>query len=132
MLKKAFVEREKSDVYRSDRYLMLKNISILCAGLSVPFRDVLRGVALRADLVKDQPQLAALFARGDAVQADVELGAVGRVGKLWVGVRDAVGLFGVRTGPRTRTLKAAVQDLGLYRRRQTSSSLTRPQNPLVR
>ena len=41
---------------------------------------ILGGVALLGQLVVDQPELAALLPRGDAVEADVELGAVVSVG----------------------------------------------------
>ena len=45
-----------------------------------PLWDVLGGVALLGELVVDKPELAALLAGGDPVQADVELRAVVRVG----------------------------------------------------
>ena len=45
-----------------------------------PLWDVLGGVALLGELVVDKPELAALLAGGDPVQADVELGTVVGVG----------------------------------------------------
>merc|ERR1719278_187255 len=48
--------------------------------------DVLGGVALLGELVVDKPELAALLAGGDSVQADVELGTVVGVGVLRMGV----------------------------------------------
>merc|ERR1719278_2030229 len=51
--------------------------------------DVLGGVALLGELVVDKPELAALLAGGDPVQADVELGTVVGVGVLGMGVELA-------------------------------------------
>ena len=56
-------------------------ISILQEGVVVlALGDILGGVALLGQLVVDQPKLAALLPRGDAIEADVELGAVVSVG----------------------------------------------------
>jgi len=65
-------------------------VSILQEGVVVlALRDILGGIALLGQLVVDQPELAALLPRGDAVEADVELGAVVGVGVLGVGVKLA-------------------------------------------
>ena len=42
--------------------------------------------------VEDQSQFAALFPGGDAVQADVELGAIGRIGVLGMRVGHSEGV----------------------------------------
>jgi hypothetical protein len=56
--------------------------------LNLPLWDIFRGVARRGDGVEDEAELAALGPGGDPVEADVELGAVGWVGVLRVGVGD--------------------------------------------
>ena len=56
-------------------------VSILQEGVVVlALRDILGGIALLGQLVVDQPELAALLPWGDAIEADVELGAVVGVG----------------------------------------------------
>ena len=54
-----------------------------------PFRYVLGSVALVGQLIEHQTELAALLPRGDAVEADVEVGAVVGVSVLGVGVELA-------------------------------------------
>ena len=75
----------------------------------LPFWNVIGGVALRRHRVKYETQFAALLPGRDAVQADVELGAVGGVGELGMGVRHAEGIGGRHLG----TLEASFQSLAL-------------------
>jgi len=53
------------------------------------FRYILRSVTLEGELIKHQAELAALLSGGDAVQADVEVGAVVGISVLGVGVELA-------------------------------------------
>ena len=48
--------------------------------LNLPLGDILWGVTLLGEFVVDESELAALLTGRDSVQADVELGAVVRVG----------------------------------------------------
>ena len=61
-------------------------------GVDLPLGHVLGGVALLGGGVEDETLLAALGPGGDTVHADVELGAVGGVLELGVGVGDAEGV----------------------------------------
>ena len=54
-----------------------------------PFRYILRSVTLVGELIEHEAELATLLSGGDAVEADVEVGAVVRVGVLGVGVELA-------------------------------------------
>ncbi len=67
---------------------------------------VLRSVARVGHRVEDETELAALLARGHAVQADVELCAVCGVGVLGMGVGDAVGVGLAHVGALETALKA--------------------------
>jgi len=53
------------------------------------FRYILRSVTLEGELIKHQAELAALLSGGDAVQTDVEVGAVVGISVLGVGVELA-------------------------------------------
>merc|ERR1719273_1298969 len=65
-------------------------VSILKEGIVVfALGHILGRVALLGELVVDEAELAALLARGDPVQADVELGTVVGVGVLGMGVELA-------------------------------------------
>lgn len=65
-------------------------VSILKEGIVVfALGHILGRVALLGELVVDKPELAALLAGGDPVQADVELGTVVGVGVLGMGVELA-------------------------------------------
>ena len=55
----------------------------------LPFWYIFGSVALFGDVIVDESKLTSLSPGGDAVEADVELGAVLRVGVLGVGVQDA-------------------------------------------
>ena len=57
--------------------------------LHSPFRYILRSVTLVGELIEHEAELATLLSGGDAVEADVEVGAVVRVGVLGVGVELA-------------------------------------------
>ena len=80
-----------------------------CRFLDLPLGHVLGGVALAANVIEDEAELAALLPGSDAVQADVELGAVGGIGVLGVGVGDAIGINFVVGGAS----KAALKSMGL-------------------
>ena len=53
-----------------------------------PLRNIFGRITGRGDGVEDEAELATLGSGGDSVEADVELGAVGRVGVLRVRVGD--------------------------------------------
>ena len=55
----------------------------------LPFWYIFGSVALFGNVVVDESKLTSLSPGGDAVEADLELGAVLRVGVLGVGVQDA-------------------------------------------
>ena len=58
--------------------------------LDLPLWDVLWGITLLGELVVDESELAALLARRDSVQADVELGTVVRV-RVPLRIRSCLG-----------------------------------------
>ncbi len=74
-----------------------------------PFWHVLGRVALRRHRVEHESQLASLLPGRYPVQADVELGAVGWVGVLGMGIGDAEGVDFCHHG----ALEAVVQALAL-------------------
>jgi len=53
------------------------------------FRYILRSITLVGELIEHEAELAALLSGGDAVEADVEVGAVVGVSVLGVGVKLA-------------------------------------------
>lgn len=63
-------------------------------------------------LVVHQAQLAALFARGNSVQADVEFGTVRGIGVFRMRIRKAKG---VPLGFELGALETVLRDLMLYR-----------------
>ncbi len=71
-----------------------------------PFWYVFRSVTGIGDSVENKAKLAALLARGDTVQADVELGTVSGVGIFGVWVSHPVGVGLAVVGAPEAPLKA--------------------------
>lgn len=97
------------------------------------FRDILRRITRLREFIVNETQFTSLFPGGDAVQANVELGAIRGVSVFWMGIRDAKSIFGRQFGTRETIFKAtlmcsfAIGPLGLGGPVADTTELVEPQ-----